>query len=831
MDGPRPASVEPELPAESGLTSAGGCFHCGEALPPQQTVMLAIKGCAQPFCCAGCAAAASWIESAGLGAYYRMRDADTGPTVGDDADVALFERSALIERLARPGPVEGQLELGVRIEGMQCAACSWLVQRLAAELPTVHVEQLDALSGRAVLRFARGASEPAELARRLARLGYRLLPRSGVADQQAQLQTRRKRLLRLSVAGLGMMQAMMFAWPLYGFDDGDMPNAVRDFFRWVGMLVTAPVVIYAGWPFFEGAWRELRLRRLGMDTPIALAVALAFGGSVVATFLQAEAVYFDSVAMFVFFLLVGRSVEISLRERVAARMAGLAEQLPASVRRRQGADFERVGLIELELGDEIALGPGETVPVDGELLSDQAQVSEAFLSGESRPLQRHRGQRVLAGSSVLERPIELRVSAVGEATALGELERLIARASQGRADWTRLADRAAQAFALIVIAAAVATVVLWSSSSPEVALSATVAVLAAACPCALSLALPTALSAATRALAERNVLMVRAGGLERLASIDLVVFDKTGTLTGDTPELQVTALAGDDPARLLAVAAALERGSLHPLARAFQPHDLQWPVIDPRETTGEGVEGRIEGRHYRLGRASFAGQPDDGQGDLWLSCDGVALARFAVQQRLRSDAAQTIGRLRALQLPVVLLSGDHPAAVTAVARSLQIDDYASELRPDDKLARLQQLQQQGRRVLMVGDGMNDAPILAAAHASLALAQGADLARQQADGVLASARLGGVVDALLLARRARAVIAQNLFWACSYNLVAVPAAALGLVSPWLAAIGMSASSALVIGSAMRLLRSVPPIAEADPAVLESRAALAELRTRP
>jgi Cu2+-exporting ATPase len=268
-------------------------------------------------------------------------------------------------------------------------------------------------------------------------------------------------------------------------------------------------------------------------------------------------------------------------------------------------------------------------------------------------------------------------------------------------------------------------------------------------------------------------------------------------------------LAGDSPDHLLALAAALERDSLHPLARAFQPHDRDFPLSDAREFTGEGVEGWIDGSHYRLGRASFAGQPaDDDQGDLWLSGDGVALARFSVQQALRSDAAETIARLRALRLPVLLLSGDHPAAVAAVAQTLRIDDYASELRPDDKLARLRELQAQGRRVLMVGDGMNDAPILAAAHASLALAQGADLARQQADGVLASTRLGGVVDALLLARRARRVIGQNLLWACAYNLLAVPAAALGLVSPWLAAIGMSASSLLVIGNAMRLLRQTP-----------------------
>ncbi|MCB1628712.1 MAG: cadmium-translocating P-type ATPase, partial [Xanthomonadales bacterium] len=545
-----------------------------------------------------------------------------------------------------------------------------------------------------------------------------------------------------------------------------------------------------------------------------LAIALAFGGSVVATLLGSQAVYFESVAMFVFFLLLGRTIESGLRERVAARMAGLAEQLPAAVRRLVGESQETVGLLELNVGDRILLLPGETVPVDGELLDAQAQVSEAFLSGESRPLPRRAGETVLAGSCVVGQPLQLQVSAIGEATALGELERLVSRASQGRAAWTRLADRAAQAFALIVLVAASATLLLWAGSGAEQALSATVAVLAAACPCALALALPTALAAATRALAQQQVLMVRAGGLERLASVDCVVFDKTGTLT--EPSLQPSVQLLDPQLtqdEALALAAALERCSLHPLARAFAAADDGRVVEQAFEQTGAGVRGRIDGQDYRLGRASYCGLPNETDADLWLVRGQQPLARFSLDQQLRADARLTVARLRELGLPVLLYSGDHPDAVATVAAQLQVDDHAGGLRPEDKLARLQQLQQQGRRVLMVGDGMNDAPVLAAAHASLALAQGADMARQQADGVIGGGRLQQVAEALLLARAARRTIVQNLLWAGGYNLLAVPAAALGLLSPWAAALGMSLSSLLVLANAMRLLRQpkAPPSA--------------------
>ena len=785
----------------------GCCYHCGEPIIPAGAVRAQIDRQPQDFCCAGCAAAASWIAGAGLADYYRLRADSASPQARSVAQSAsLFERPAVVERWSTPSAA-GQREIAVQVRGLRCAACVWLIRRIATQLGGLEVVQIDPLSGQAILRFDPSQPQLGLLARQLASLGYEMQPRSTGEDAQRGLAERRTRILRLTIAGLGAMQAMMFAWPLYGGEVGDLPLAVRDFFRWVGALVTAPVVIYGGWPFLSGAVNELRLRRLGMDTPIALAICLAFSGSLLATAIRGEAVYFESVAMFVFLLLLGRSAEASLRERARARLAGIANELPCSARRVGPQGEETVALIELQPGDRIRLLPGETVPVDGRLLAS-ARISEAFLSGESTALFRAAGAEVLAGSVVVDQPLEAEVLRVGAETALGELERLVQRAGAGRMRWTRLADQTAQAFVLVVLVAAIATLVAWAGSGAEQAIAATVAVLAAACPCALSLALPAALSAGSRALANAGVLLVREGALERLADVDEVVFDKTGTLTAEPFEVECRwCRDGIEPAQALALAAALERTSLHPLAQALRRHDdPSLSVAEAQEVSGAGVSGRIDDSLLRLGRPGFAGAAADPlSGELLLSDDHGCIARLMVRQQLRGQAPAVVHALHQLGLKVSILSGDSAPAVAEVATQLGISRQTAGCSPQDKLAELQRRQLLGARVLMVGDGLNDAAVLAAAHASLAMASGVDLARRQADGILLGGRLHSVVDALQVARRSRAIVRQNLLWASLYNLSVIPAAALGLIGPWLAALGMSLSSLLVIANALRLLR--------------------------
>ncbi len=787
------------------------CFHCGEPIPASVAVRVQIDSQPQDFCCAGCAAAASWIAGAGLSDYYRLRADVPAPQVRAAVEsVALFDRPQLAERWSTPR-ADGRREIALKVRGLRCAACAWLIRRIASQIGTeseLEVAHIDPLSGQLLLRYDPERPRLGEMASQLAGLGYELLPRGAADDAQQHLAERRSRMLRLIVAGLGAMQAMMFAWPLYGGEGGDLPLAVRDFFRWVGALVTAPVVLYGGWPFMVGAFNELRLRRLGMDTPIALAIVLAFSGSLVATAVKGEAVYFESVAMFVFLLLLGRSAEASLRERARSRLAGIADELPQSARRLSDAGEQCVALFELEPGDRLRLLPGETVPVDGVLIGSSAQISEAFLSGESTAISRAEGAEVLAGSVVVERPITLQVLRVGAETALGELERLVQRAGAGRVRWTRLADQAAQAFVLVVLAAALATGLAWAGSGAAQALAATVAVLAAACPCALSLALPAALSSGAKALAGQGVLLVREGAMERLAEINSVVFDKTGTLTCEPFAVRCLwsrdGMSGD---QALALAAALERCSLHPLAAAFAAHDdptLQVTLAE--EHTAAGVSGSIDGRRLRLGKSDFAKLAGDDQpGMLHLSDEAGPLARFQVSQQLRGDAAATVAALRAMGLPVTILSGDGAQAVAEVAAALGLDGHVANCSPEDKLAELQRRQADGEKVLMIGDGLNDAAVLAAAHASLALASGVDLARREADGVVLGGKLQAVVEALRLALQTRAVVRQNLIWASVYNVSIIPAAALGLIGPWIAALGMSLSSLLVIGNALRLLR--------------------------
>lgn len=786
------------------------CFHCGETIIPAEAVRLSVADQPQDFCCAGCAAAASWIAGAGLTDYYRLRANTASPQVRAAVEsAAVFDRTEVIARWSQPCS-DGQREIALQVRQLRCAACAWLVRRVAAQIGGLEIVHIDPLSGQSLVRFDPDKPRLGQLARQLADLGYELQPRSAGVDAQEQLQVRRSRMLRLTVAGLGAMQAMMFAWPLYSGEGGDLPLAVRDFFRWVGALVTAPVVLYGGWPFFSGAYHELRLRRLGMDTPIALAIALAFSGSLVATAVRGEAVYFESVAMFVFLLLLGRSAEAMLRERAQSKLSSIADDLPSSARRVGPDGVVQVALIELQVGDLLRLLPGETVPVDGCLVHAGGHISEAFLSGEPVAIARAENAEVLAGSVVVEQPIDLKVTRIGTDTALGELERLVQRAGAGRVRWTRLADQAAQAFVLVVLVAAAATALAWAGSSAERALAATVAVLAAACPCALSLALPAALSAGSRALTGLGVLLVRQGALERLAEINTVVFDKTGTLSCEPFEVECLWLrAGVSTERALSLAAVLERVSLHPLASAFGRHDdPSLAVTNPIEIAGAGVSGAIGNQQLHLGRAGFA-QPhgsDDISGAIHLSDQHGPLAQLQVRQQPRADALLAVNTLKKMGLTVSILSGDQESAVAEIGDRLGISDRLAGCDPERKLEVMRQIQAAGKRALMVGDGLNDAAVLAAAHASLALAGGVDLARRQADGVVLGGRLMAVAHALRVARKSRAIVRQNLLWASAYNLLIIPAAGFGLIGPWMAALGMSLSSLLVIANALRLLRA-------------------------
>jgi Cu2+-exporting ATPase len=790
------------------------CFHCQEPLTSGSTLRVLVAGAEQSVCCAGCRAAVEWIHGQGLGDYYRLRSDGAGPGRGASSDYTVFDRPAVLRYYAGDA-VDGVREITLALDGMRCAACTWLIERALGAEPGVCRVKVQPLTARVSLRWRDAEVTLSTLASRLAVLGYT----PHLADPTHTLdrikRERRESLKRLVVAGVGMMQAMMYGVALYAGAFEGMEPTVRDFFRWVSMAVAAPVIFYAGQPFFSGAWREWRARRLGMDTPVALALALAFAASIYESWRGGAEVYFDSLTMFVFFLLLGRFAEQSVRHRAQVSLGVLSSGLPPLARRIEADGEVEVATLELEAGDRIQVAAGCTIPVDGELLDACAEVDEAILTGEGRPIDKRRGDALLAGSVAVSRPLCLRVERTGAATLLSSLARMADSAHSEKPASLLMAERVARFFIGRVLILTLLVALTWLWFAPERAFEVALAVLVVSCPCALSLALPTALAAASQGLARLGVMVVRPAALETLAQIHQVLFDKTGTLTDGRIRIIRTALApGVDGERVLAIAATLEREATHPIARAFAGPTPLAQVSQRRQIAGQGVEAIIEGHRYRLGRADFAlDTPDPAlvppDGDVWLSLDGRAVAGFALEDQLRPDAGAALADLAALGCATVLLSGDSAPRVAAVAQRLGLANWHADQPPAAKIEVLERLQAAAGPALMVGDGVNDAPVLGRAAVSAAMGQGADLAKAHADLILLGSRLTALPEAIHLARRTMAVIRQNIRWAYAYNALAIPAAALGLVPPWLAAIGMSASSIVVVWNSMRLLRDRRP----------------------
>ncbi|HET6434791.1 MAG TPA: heavy metal translocating P-type ATPase, partial [Xanthomonadaceae bacterium] len=641
---------------------------------------------------------------------------------------------------------------------------------------------------------------------RLAALGYRPYLATGEARERARRAERNRALLRIGLAALGAMQAMMFAEALYLDTRGEMPLPTRDFFRWITFLVSTPVVFWAGWPFLAGAWREIRERVLGMDTLVAGATLLAYVASVWGTVVGAEHVWYDAAVMFVFLLLVARQLEQRARRIASAQVDALARARPAfATRERDDGSRETVPIAELAVGDVACVAVGEALPADGVLLDADARFEEALLTGEAHPVLRRAGEPVLAGTASREHPARLRVTRVGADTRLAQLARLVEQAQAHRPALARGAQRIASGFVAGVLLAAVAVYAWWHVHDPARAFEVTLALLVVSCPCALSLAVPATLAAAHGALAKIGVLAVRPDALERLARATDVVFDKTGTLGDGRPRLTaVGACAGVGEADALRIAAALERDSGHPLAAAFADVAGAPAASSVRSVAGQGLEGVVDGRRWRLGQAGFAtGGADDGA--IWLSGESGERARFDIAEGERADAGAALDALRAQGLALHLSSGDGTESVRRFAERLGLASVHARQSPEDKLAYVRRLQEAGRVVAMVGDGLNDAPVLAGADVSLAIGDGAALAQRAADLVLAGGSLARVPQALAIARRGRRILRQNLAWALGYNVLALPLAAAGVVTPWLAALGMALSSLAVTGNALRLAR--------------------------
>lgn len=802
----------------TALDTAGGCFHCGLPVPPGADYRVEVQGQPREMCCPGCQAVATAIVDNGLEEFYAHR---TAPSTRPDELVpeqlqrlALYDQPSLQQSFVEVAEGD-QKSASLILEGITCAACVWLNERHVRALPGVLEFGVNYSTHRARVRWDDSRVHLSDILKAIADIGYVAHP-FDTGRQEAIFRREKSRALRkLAIAGLAAMQVMMLAVALYAGDYSGMDPTMATFMRWVSALLTLPVVFYSATDIFAGAWRDLRTRRLSMDVPVSIAIGGAFAASMGVLVTGGHEVYFDSVCMFAFFLLSSRYLEMGARHRAGEAAEALVKLLPASTTRlREDGSEEAVAVVDLRPGDRVRVRPGETVPADGEVLEGVSSVDESLLTGESLPRPRGTGDPLIGGSVNVESPLTLRVDKVGEDTMVSAIVRLLDRAQTEKPHLAQLADRVAGWFVAGLLVIASATAVIWLLIDPLRAFPVTLSLLVVTCPCALSLATPTAITAASGALTKLGLLTTRGRALETLARATHVIFDKTGTLTlGQLRLTQIEPLGRLDAAQAHALAAALEQGSEHPVARVIvegAPEGAHASEVVNRP--GQGVEGRIAGRRYRLGTPDFAawGRTDALPAphavtttQVVLADEDGPLARFEFADTLRTDAAAAVQALRERGLEVVILSGDAEGAVRHVADALGIDAAHWGLRPDDKLAHVRALQAAGARVMMIGDGVNDAPVLAGADVSVAMGSGAQLAHASADMVMLSERLDTLVQGTRMAVRTRQIIRQNLTWALTYNLTAVPLAASGVVAPWMAAIGMSASSLVVVTNALRL----------------------------
>ncbi|WP_116365182.1 heavy metal translocating P-type ATPase [Parahaliea mediterranea] len=796
------------------------CFHCGEAVPAGTHFTVLIEGCERPMCCPGCEAVATLVRDGGLQAYYRRRsrygtkpDAEPPPA----AQFALYDEPEVAAGFTCTDP-SGRCEARLLLGGISCAACSWLIEQGLGQLPGVTAVNVSLQHQRLDIVFDASALKLSEVFARVEQLGYRAQPFLAQAQREQMDTDHRRGLRRLAVAGLGMMQAGMFAIALHAGDLQGIESEYRNLMRWVSLIITTFVVLYSSRSFFENAWRHLRAGALVMDLPVALAIGLAWLASAWATVQGSGQVYFDSVLMFTFFLLLGRFLEQRMRRRFQLNWYEVESALPGMVQRWADGAWHAVPRAGIARGDRLLVPAGSIIAADGRVQAGHSSVREDSFNGEHQPRPVAPGEAVFAGTLNLEDALEIVADGPYSETRLAALQQSVGRASGAKPRLWQLADRIAGVFVLAVLLVTSATALVWYQIDPQRALWVSLSVLVISCPCALALATPAALTSAAAALRRCGILVHGENALDALSRADTWLVDKTGTLTHGTLSLaQLLPLSTVPAPELMQLAAALQRVSRHPVAAAFDalapPPTTAFDALHYR--VGAGVSGRRDASEWRMGSAAFcreiapalAEPPDTLRYWVALVRDNQALAWFGFDDALRPDAGPLLQQFSAAGMAVELLSGDRPERVGPLAATLPLARAEGGLSPEQKRQRLATLQASGHVVAAIGDGLNDGPLLAQADVSFAVAQATDLARAQADLVVENRDLGSIALAWRTARRCRSVIKQNMAWALGYNLCAIPLAAAALVPPWAAALGMSASSLLVVLNSLRLTHNI------------------------
>ena len=763
-----------------------------------------MSGQDQSFCCNGCASATQWILQHGLADYYTLRNQHASKVNEHLNDYCSWDRDDIQRGFVHKN--EAGYSAVLLTDDMHCAACAWLIQKALQKIPGVQSINANAITGRVELQWNPVQTKLSAICQQLAALGYTPYLSMNEAYEQQKRKERKQLLLKLGLAALVTTQTMMFSEALYLDTLKEMPIATRDFFRWLTFLLCSPVVFYSGSEFISGMLREIKHRQLGMDTLAASSILLAYFASLYQTLVGGEHIWFDAAAMFVLFLLSARVLERFARNKARAQVDLLAKAQPQFAWRITNGQREQCLVSELLLGDTLFLVPGEAIPADGLLLSESADVDESLLTGESKLLLKHKGNMLLAGSTLGPSACQIQVTEMGSNTQLSQILRLVQQAQNSKPIENMWAERLASRFVISMFAITLLAFAFWWQVNPSKAFSVALAVLVAACPCALSLAVPAAVSSAYDALARAGVLVLSADALTNLNKIQHVVFDKTGTLTdGQASINQIDVYAELNEQQAIQLAYSMELGCKHPLANAFKAQQRESLNLDQIQfIPGHGIQAKYLGTQYKLGKAEFAA-PEQSDNGIWLSRNEQVIARFAIADSIKANASMLLADLQKRALTCHILSGDSFEHVQSVANTLHITHFQARATPEQKMQYLEALQNDGAHVLMIGDGINDAPVLAQADVSMAMGTGAYIAQSNADILLMNSKLLQISQVLSVAKHMRHLMRQNLQWAIAYNVIAVGIALSGLIHPGYASLGMAGSSLLVTLNALRIYR--------------------------
>ena len=793
------------------------CFHCGESIPKGIDLTVTIDNTLQPMCCIGCESVATAIVDNNLTEYYRFR---TEPAQkGEQLVPQQLKRNQLLDDESLQEEftykTDEYKETILTIDGMSCAACAWLIEMQLSKAQGLIAITVNATTQRATIKWQDDKLKLSEILKLIDKIGYRALPfKASHVEESNKIQSK-SFIKRIGISGILMMQVLMIAAGLSFGTFSGMAEYNLIYLRWASLLLTIPIVTYGAFPFYKGAINTLKIKRLSMDVPVSIAITLAFTASAWATISQQGEVYFESVAMFTFLLLIGKFLEFRARMQASHVSANLLKLMPMTATKLTNDENQQkeelIAAKHLKKFDIVIIKPGETVPADGVIISGESQLNESMLSGEQTPVDKQRGDFVLAGTINGDGNITVEVKKENQFSFLNQIIRLSESSQAHKPKLAKLSDKIAQYFVAAILITAVATAIYWQNHLPEQAFWITLSVLVATCPCALSLATPTALTCATVTLNKKGIMIKSAHVMETLPNVDCFAFDKTGTLTtGEFTLKSINVLNKSyTEDQILALASSLESHSEHPIAKAFtQYRDFSLNVSDSKVTPSSGISGVYQHNKYHIGKPSWLLTEKNNEfnnAQCVLVENDNLIAVFYLDDSIRDNAPSLINTLHKHKITTVMLSGDNAAGCNKTQSTLNLSEIHSNLTAENKVKLLTE-KQKTNIVAMVGDGVNDTPVFGAAHISIAMGSGTDIAKNGADIILLNSNLSNIINLRAIAKKTKKIIWQNYLWAFSYNAIVLPLAVIGFITPYMAVIGMSASSLFVVTNSLRLLKT-------------------------